>query len=73
MAICLGCMNREAKVTSTRITYIEGGEPIQMRFMRCPNCGIVGQEIKHTGPSRRKDLPHNKVPGEALSPGTRLP
>jgi len=60
LAICLECEHPDARVKATRLVRGEGGTLVQMRFVLCPSCGIVGQEIRPTGPSIKRDMVHEK-------------
>lgn len=61
MAICLECSHPNARVKSTRLVRVERGILVQMRFVLCPSCGIVGQEIRSTGKTVKRDMAHEKA------------
>lgn len=67
MAICLECGNPSARITSTRAVRGDLNKLMQVRFMRCERCGIVGQEIRSTGVSERRDIAHDRG-GKGLPP-----
>ena len=61
MAICLECSCPDARVTMSRVVP-DGDALIQARVLLCPNCGLMGQVIRSTGPAIKIDIDHKKDP-----------
>ena len=56
MSVCLRCQNKNAKVTSSRVTE-KGRETVILRVIECPTCGRTRQEIRQ--------VPEDGPPGPA--------
>lgn len=65
MAICLECECKSAHVLWTRFVKVVGDRYIA-RFVDCPTCGLMRQDVRSLGPAVKRDLPRARKSAERL-------